>query len=83
MNRSWADNLGYEYELWSDADTVLLSHYEALPSTESQPLRHAYILDDQGRARIHHVGAVSLGADPQQVLEDCQTLLQSQLDPDL
>lgn len=81
MNRAWADNLGYQYELWSDADTVLLSHYNALPSTESQPLRHAYILDEQGRARIHHAGAVSLGADPQRVLEDCEALLSGALDP--
>jgi peroxiredoxin len=76
VNRAWADSLGYLYELWSDTDTVLLTHYDALPSTKSLPLRHAYILDADGFARIRHLGAVSVGANPQQVLEDCQTLLE-------
>lgn len=80
MNREWADSLGYLYELWSDTDTVLLTHYDALPSTESLPMRHAYILDADGFARIRHLGAVSLGADPQQVLEDCRSLFEPQGD---
>jgi len=74
VNRTWADQLGYAYELWSDPDAVLLGHYGALPPTETLPLRHAYLLDAAGDAVVLHPGAVSLGADPAAVLQDCETL---------
>ena len=53
---------------------MLLEHYDALPPGEPLPIRHAYILDPSGAAIVMHEGAVSIGADPMRVLEDCQWL---------
>lgn len=71
---AWADSLGYTYEIWSDADRVLMEGYGALSKWDDSPLRHAFILDAEGRALVRHDGAVSLGADPHGVLADCETL---------
>ncbi len=75
MNRSWADSLGYAYELWSDLDRVLASHYGVLVTDDELPMRHAYLLDEAGQAVLFYEGAVSLGADPGRVLEDAERWL--------
>ena len=74
-NAAWVASLAYEYEVWSDPERVLLEHYGAVDPTEDLPLRHAFILDAEGRAIVFHQGAVSVGADPGAVLEDCAWLL--------
>ncbi len=74
ITASWAANLGYEYEVWSDPDGILLEHYGAFQFGEPLPYRHAYILDADGNAVVFHEGAVSMGADPDAVLEDCAFL---------
>jgi len=71
---AWADRLGYSYEIWTDADQVLATHYDVMVDWEEVPLRHAYILDGEGRAVLFHQGAVSVGADPNQVYQDCKAL---------
>lgn len=74
-NAAWAGRMGYTYELWSDADRVLSTHYDAVAAwDESAPLRHAWILDGDGMAVVFHEGGVSMGADPAGVLADCATL---------
>lgn len=73
-NRAWAEGLDYHYEVWSDPDAVLIEHYGARSEFEEAPLRHAFILDADGRAVVKHTGAVSVGANPGAVLEDCRTL---------
>jgi peroxiredoxin len=74
-NASWAERMGYSYALWSDAERVLAEHYGAVTEWDPDaPLRHAFILDADGRARVRHDGGVSLGADPEAVLEDCTAL---------
>ena len=72
--RAWADTLGYEYEIWTDADHVLAEHYDVLVDWEDVPMRHAFILGEDAHAVIWHEGAVSTGADPEAVLSDCQRL---------
>lgn len=52
----------------------MLEHYGALLFGEPLPYRHAYILDSDGNAIVFHEGAVSVGADPGAVLEDCEFL---------
>lgn len=73
-NANWVSTLGYQYEVWSDPDEVLLQHYGAMDPAEDLPLRHAYILDEQGKAIVWHQGAVSIGADPSAVLDDIRWL---------
>ncbi len=77
VNRGWADALAYEYELWTDTEQVLAAHYDVLDPAEELPLRHAYILEPDGAAVLFHEGAVSVGADPGRVLEDCRLLFGS------
>lgn len=71
---AWAAEHDYLYEIWSDLDRVLMEHYGAVSDFDDAPLRHAYILDAEGRAVVWHEGAVSLGADPALVLDDCRAL---------
>jgi peroxiredoxin len=71
-NAGWAASLDYLYELWSDEERVLANHYGVLSFADDQPLRHAYLLDEEGRAVLFYEGAVSLGADPHDVLEDAE-----------
>lgn len=74
-NAAWGERMGYTYGLWSDADRTLATWYGAIAAWDDEaPLRHAYILDADGRAIVKHEGAVSLGADPSGVLADCTTL---------
>ena len=73
-NAAWASGLGYGYEIWSDDQRVLAEHYQVLTEWDEDPLRHAYVLDEQGQAVLFHAGGVSLGAFPDQVLSDCREL---------
>ncbi len=73
-NAAWGAGLDYTYEIWSDTDGVLSTHYGVLTEWDEAPLRHAYILDAEGRAVVFHEGGVSLGAFPDQVLADCREL---------
>ncbi len=71
---AWAETLNYDYEIWSDPERVLMDAYGATVTWDEGPLRHAFVLDAEGRAIVRHDGAVSLGADPYEVLEDCVRL---------
>ena len=71
---AWAENLGYAYEIWTDTERALIEGLGAASAYEDTPMRHAFILDAEGRAIVRHDGAVSLGADPHGVLADCVTL---------
>lgn len=73
-NLHWAQSLDYSYEIWSDPEGVMPVYYEAESTFDEGALRHAFILDAEGQARVRHEGSVSLGADPLAVLEDCRTL---------
>jgi peroxiredoxin len=74
-NLAWAESLDYEFEVWSDADKVLATYYQAVVEWDPAPLRHAYILGTEGEALVKHEGAVSLGADQEAVLADCRVLV--------
>ena len=73
-NASWAASLNYAYEVWTD-DGTLTNHYGVMTEFDDAPLRHAYLLDETGTAVLFYEGAVSIGADPNAVLEDAQELL--------
>lgn len=74
-NAAWGERMGYTYGLWSDDERVLATAYGAVaPWDDDAPLRHAYVLDADGRAVLFHEGGVSIGADPNGVLADCEAL---------
>ncbi|MCB9792516.1 MAG: redoxin domain-containing protein [Alphaproteobacteria bacterium] len=74
VTAAFAADHSVRYELWSDTEHVLAAHYDVLTEWDDGPLRHAWILNEEGDAVLFHAGAVSLGADPYRVLEDCRTL---------
>ncbi|HCH62654.1 MAG: hypothetical protein CL927_12525 [Deltaproteobacteria bacterium] len=73
-NAAWAESLDYQYLIWSDADAVLAAAYGTESDHDQGNLRHAFLLDASGQAFLWYEGAVSLGADPRQVLSDCEAL---------
>ena len=73
-NAAWADSLDYEYLIWSDTEGVLAAAYGTESDHDEGNLRHAFVLDASGQAFLWYEGAVSLGADPNQVLEDCEAV---------
>ena len=73
-NTSWVDSHGFRFEVWSDPDGDIIDGYGVRSEWDTAPMRDAFILDETGRAIVHHEGAVSVGASPWDVLEDCRTL---------
>lgn len=73
-NLDWAQRLDYAYEIWSDPDGALPAAYGAESTFDEGALRHAFLLDADGLARLRFEGSVSLGADPLAVLDDARTL---------
>lgn len=70
-NTAWAAAQGYGFELWTDDERSLVTAYDAVADWDPDaPLRHAYLLDDQGRAVLFFEGAVSLGPAAADVLQD-------------
>jgi len=73
-NAAWAAALDYQYQIWSDPEAVLGAAYGTESPFDEGNLRHAFVLDADGLAILRYEGAVSVGADPSQVLADCQAL---------
>ena len=73
-NRGWSEGHGFRFEVWSDPDGDIIDGYGVRSEWDTAPMRDAFILDATGRALVHHEGAVSMGASPSDVLEDCRTL---------
>ena len=75
QNAQWADTMGYGFELWTDSDRALSLALGTIENAlEEAPDRDSFVIDPQGRAILAYRGAVSLGADPADVLADCQLL---------
>ncbi len=73
-NRTWIDDQGYQYEVWTDSGRTLSSTYGAVTSTEQQfPSRVTKIIDSNGVLILEYNDAGFL-RNPQNVLEDCQAL---------
>ena len=74
ISAAWAASLDYDYWIWADTESVLATAYGTESDFDEGNLRHAFLLDDEGQAFLWYEGAVSLGADPRQVLADCTAL---------
>ena len=73
-NASWVDSHGFRFEVWSDPTGAIIDGYGVRSEWDTAPMRDAFILDETGRAIVHHEGAVSVGASPWDVLADCEAL---------
>ncbi len=73
-NRSWAEDEGYAFELWTDSDKTLAVAYGSVSSTSaSYPGRITVLIDADGEQLLDY-SVSDLGTHPAQVLEDCQAL---------
>lgn len=73
-NQSWAEDEGFEFELWSDDDKTLALYYGAASSSsQAWADRLTRILDSDGTLVLEY-DYVSVGVHPELVLEDCQAL---------
>ena len=71
----WAEDQGYQYELWKDKDKALAVHYGAAGSTGAIfPDRKSYLLNKKGELLLSYTDDVGVGTHPRQVLEDCKLL---------
>ena len=74
-NQSWAEDEGYEYEIWSDEDKTLALYYGAAESESDWfPSRVTKLLDADGTLILEYVSNVSVGTHPAKVLADCQAI---------
>ena len=74
-NQTFKDEEGFEYELWSDLGRELAIYYDAADSeAQNSADRRTVVLDSQGRQLLSYEPSWDIGAHPQDVLEDCQTL---------
>ena len=73
-NADWANEQGYQYEVWSDTDKTLAVYYGAANSTSAVfPNRITRLLDSQGHVLLEYDN-VDAGTSPGQVLNDCQAI---------
>jgi peroxiredoxin len=73
-NLAWAQQEGFQFELWTDVARELALYYGAATSpTQGSASRRTYLLDADGTLILEYP-AVIAGTHPADVLEDCQTL---------
>jgi len=72
---SWAEDEGFEYELWLDDDRTLAMYYGAATSSSWVPDRMTVLLDGDGNQLLEYeVGVFGFGTHPSEVLEDCEAI---------
>jgi peroxiredoxin Q/BCP len=73
-NQAWAEDEGFEFELWTDDDRTLALHYGATASASAAfPGRVTRVLDGNGDLVVEYLVS-TIDAHPEQVLEDCRLL---------
>jgi len=73
-NRSWAEDEGYAFELWTDTDKTLALAYGSVSSASSSfPGRITVLIGSDGEQLLDY-SVSDLGTHPAQVLEDCQAI---------
>ena len=73
-NSAWAEDEGYQFELWTDSARELAMAYGAATSASAPiPDRITVILDAEGNQLLEYEVS-SVGTHPGQVLADCEVL---------
>ena len=72
---AWAEDQGYEFDIWTDESRALAVHYGAASGTGAfMPSRRTVLLDAEGMLLATYDPGFSIAAHPQAVLDDCQVL---------
>lgn len=72
--QNWADDEGFQFELWEDQDKDLAIHYGAASQSSFFPSRISFLLDRSGEVLLEYTKDISVGTHPGQVLQDCKLL---------
>ena len=73
-NKAWAEEEGYQYELWTDDTRALALAYGAVDSASAViPQRLTVVLDADGNQLLEYEVS-TIGTHPGQVLSDCEVL---------
>jgi peroxiredoxin len=74
-NQAWAEEEGFDFELWSDDDGTLGVTYGALRHADDPfETRYTMLLDDDGDLLLEYTDNVVVGTHPGQVLDDCEII---------
>lgn len=74
-NAAWAEEEGFQYEVWTDDDRALGVTYQALTDVEDASVRRiTVVLDAEGDLALEYLSDISVGTHPGQVLADVQLL---------
>ncbi len=77
-NQSWAEDEGFEFEIWSDDDKDLALYYGAARSVWTlAPDRVTKVFDASGTLVLEYIDRIDVGTHPAQVLEDVTLLFGS------
>ena len=72
-NQSWAEDQGYEFELWSDDDKTLAITYGAAANDSAYYAdRITVVLNEEGNLILEYLENISVGTHPAEVLDDLQ-----------
>lgn len=75
-NQAWAEDEGFQFELWTDDDKTLALTYGAAASVDAPfPNRLTMVLDENGDCILTYNVGVDLATHPGMVLEDLQIVL--------
>lgn len=73
-NAAWAEDEGFQYEVWTDSDSTLALAFGAVDSASARfPDRLTVVIDADGTQLLEYE-VRSIGTHPGQVLEDCEVL---------
>ena len=73
-NQNWAEEEGFQFEVWTDDDQALSLYYDAAESGDWFPSRVTKLLDSNGTLILEYVDSVNVGTHPGQVLQDCEAI---------
>lgn len=75
--KSWAEQEGFQYEVWTDSDKILAAHYdESFQDGQAFPNRITVLLSASGDLLLEYpdISITQTGTHPSTVLEDCEKL---------
>ena len=75
--KSWAEDEGFQYEVWTDSDKTLAIHYDdSFNSSQAFPNRVTVLLSETGDLLLEYPASMTgdIGTHPSKVLEDCEKL---------
>ena len=68
----WAEEEGFQYEVWTDDDRTLAMYYGAIADKDAYfPNRVTMLLDADGNLLLEYVEDVAFGTHPEEVYQDC------------